>query len=427
MTALECERMRRFLTILMTTGICAGAVHAELTPEQEKTARECIALFTVREFNVRQGAVERLVRLGPDVVPMIKKALAETADNEVKLRCEMALKGIRRAYIVGLDDQRISLEAGRHSFDFKGTLLPKLAEALSKASGNRPLRLKGAALQTSVVTLKVHDLPYWRVVDRIRKAAQLRYVYDYRTRGFTLQAGQVGDESTAYVGPAMVKVYYLARTMTLLNGVNTRSLSITSMCMWEDRLPVTCARMVITNATSSDGVKLKVSRSGLRRSWWEIYNARYAASVHNPPKIRGDSLRLEGFVRLEYAVGRREAVIRDVHAEGGKTLIVDGLNLQVLDAKQWDREMHVTVKGMLKWPYPSLKTMHPTYGVFLRDPSGKLNVPQRVSSRYVSGGFDQTLSFAVPREAQAKSLVLVHPERTETRDYPFELKKVPLP
>jgi len=75
---------------------CAGTVQAELTPEETKTARALIAQFRNRRFAVRQQAVDKLVAMGPDVLPMVRKTLAGTADGEVKMRCGMVIRRITR-------------------------------------------------------------------------------------------------------------------------------------------------------------------------------------------------------------------------------------------------------------------------------------------------------------------------------------------
>ena len=60
---------------------------AELTPEQTKEAEGLIGQFTSPEFAVRQKAVEELIKVGPGVLPLVQRALAETKDKEAKLRC----------------------------------------------------------------------------------------------------------------------------------------------------------------------------------------------------------------------------------------------------------------------------------------------------------------------------------------------------
>ena len=83
------------LTLLgiLLTGL--GRVAGEgITPEQVKEAQTLIGQFRSPEFAVRQTAVEELVKMGPGVLPLIRKTLAETKDDEVKLRCEMVMREI---------------------------------------------------------------------------------------------------------------------------------------------------------------------------------------------------------------------------------------------------------------------------------------------------------------------------------------------
>jgi len=68
-----------------------------LTPEELKRALKLIAQFTDRGFAVRQKAVEELIRMGPKVLPLIRKTLAETDDGEVRLRCKMVIKALAPA------------------------------------------------------------------------------------------------------------------------------------------------------------------------------------------------------------------------------------------------------------------------------------------------------------------------------------------
>ncbi len=89
--------MRRQVSTFVTTlllMIVPGQVVAELRPEQAEKAQALIKQFGAVEFVVRQEAVERLIEMGPDVLPLLKKILAETKDPEVKLRCQMVIRAL---------------------------------------------------------------------------------------------------------------------------------------------------------------------------------------------------------------------------------------------------------------------------------------------------------------------------------------------
>ena len=73
------------VTVLFAATIALGSVaHAELTPQQTKQAQALIGRFSHPEFAVRQQASQQLIKMGPDVLPLIKTTLAETKDDEVK-------------------------------------------------------------------------------------------------------------------------------------------------------------------------------------------------------------------------------------------------------------------------------------------------------------------------------------------------------
>ena len=78
----------------------------ELTPEQTQQAQALIKELSAPEFAVRQEAVKKLIQIGPDVVPLVRKSLAETEDEEMKFRCQMVLKGIREKYGVSGESEK---------------------------------------------------------------------------------------------------------------------------------------------------------------------------------------------------------------------------------------------------------------------------------------------------------------------------------
>ena len=86
----------------------AGSADADLTPEQTKTAQVLIAQFTRPEFAVRQKAVEELIKLGRDVLPLIRKTLAETEDPAAAVmreaREETGLDGLELIGFLGESD-----------------------------------------------------------------------------------------------------------------------------------------------------------------------------------------------------------------------------------------------------------------------------------------------------------------------------------
>ncbi len=184
--------------------------------------------------------------------------------------------------------------------------------------------------------------------------------------------------------------------------------------------------MVVTKLTAKDGTDLRPSKAaGGLRGLWEVANVASRVSASTDSTGPGASADIEGFVRLEFGIGEERLNVE--LKESPKPVTVQGLTFTVTKVDRLEREVRVTVEGKLKRPYPSFKTISPKYGLLLRDPSGKLHHGRKGKSPYVRGGFKMELIYSVPRTPGRWSLVLVYPERTRTRDYPFRLESVPIP
>ncbi|HUW55344.1 MAG TPA: hypothetical protein VMZ92_01815 [Planctomycetota bacterium] len=400
--------------------------HAELTPDQAKTAEACIAAFSSREFRERQQAVEKLVALGPDVVGMIKKTLAETQDNEVKLRCEMVLRGVREFYIVDEQDRPLNVGPSRITLRTRQTPLAEVIRQFAVLSGNAALPLKTTSVLKNPVTLDVKDLPYWQAVDELLKTAGLVHAYDWSTRSMVVNAGTPGDDIGAYPGPAMVKLNSVSRVLNCLGGRRIRRLSFGLLYAWEDRLPVIYGVLVVTRARTAKGKELKGSRAAAERPLWVLHNA--SANVYLPYDVTDDvsgSVSVEGFVRLEYGIGEERVELP--LAVSAKPIAISGMTLSVAKVERTTRDLRVTVQGKLAKPFPSLKTLSSRYGLFLKDGAGRRHEAALGANPYVTGGFDTELIYPVTQAAGEGRLEFVCPRIVKTRDYPFELQTVPVP
>ena len=98
----------RFLlwAVVGAAGIIGGGgmAHAELTAEQVKEAEALIVQLSQQDPAVRREAVIGLMEMGPEVLPLVTKALAETEDAETKQWCELVIKAIT------LEERRFELK-----------------------------------------------------------------------------------------------------------------------------------------------------------------------------------------------------------------------------------------------------------------------------------------------------------------------------
>jgi len=160
--------------ILVTVAWAPAAACGELTPDETRQAEALIAQFSARQFAARQAAVDRLIEMGPDVLPLVRKTLTETDDAEVKLRCTMTVNGIVRKYGLIIEDGKViplNLNGSRITLDVTAMPIREVLDLLARQSGNAPLKADEVLDRT--VTLKLKDVPYWRALDEICRSTGL--------------------------------------------------------------------------------------------------------------------------------------------------------------------------------------------------------------------------------------------------------------
>ena len=119
--------MLRGLAATVVVLLCTVSAWGELTAEQSKQAQVLIAQFTSPEFAARQKAVEELLKMGPAVLPLVRKTLAETKDDEVKLRCQMVIDGVKR-------DSEARAGTPKQDDEVRGVVLDRDGKAVGGAS-----------------------------------------------------------------------------------------------------------------------------------------------------------------------------------------------------------------------------------------------------------------------------------------------------
>jgi len=482
-----------FVTVLVAGVIGAGSVvFGELTAGQKQAAEVLIKDFGAKEFAARQAAVEKLIAFGPDVVPLIRKTLAETADAEVKLRCQMVLKGVAEKFGVTAEgpkpEQKLSLDASKITLDVKDAPLGEVLGKLAEESGNALIRLPGE-LEEKTVTLSVKDAPYWEVLDKLCEATGSIYQVDYTTGkgGLTLIATAKANDVGGTNGPVSVRVNSITKMRTLRpfgpGQQPTGSLQCQMVFFWEDRLPVVSAEGFVTKATLPDGRVLVQPAQPAQPMGAMMFRAMRMGGTQKMASGNifyqttdlgegGEKLSsLEGVVRLTAAVGPdKQLKVDDVLGEGEKTAEGDGLTLTVTqdlaakNANPGNPDAPVQVQLNLKATRDGnparvpIDQLDEKYGVFLIDPAGNRHTPQgfRRGAGIIWGGVGndprviqlqpgvagnvvvvggpgndaQTVAltfFNLPKMEGKWSLLVVWPGNTETKEYPFTIKDVPLP
>ena len=439
---------------------------AELTPDQRKTAETLVAQFTAREFAVRQAAVEKLIALGPDVVPLVKKTLAETADNEVKLRCEMTLKGIADRFGVRIDGVKsrwkVNAEPSRVTLHVKGQTLAEVLRMLSEQTGNRPPHpAEGRADER--ITLDLDGVTYWEALARIcsMRGLALADSREPKTRGPELVPGNDPDAGTN-VGPVTVRVRRLTCTMrtTFLFGARggepeSETVELHGcrlITCWETRLPVVNCEIELTRV-ALDGEKDFVPASrrstaepAIRISPWthfqDFYRGVHEIEMDDVPKGTSKLASVEGLVRLTLGTEIEEHKMEDVLVDRAQSVAGDGV---VLNRAAATREGEtVTVKLAAQFTEEafhahSMFLRDSALGLFLVTSDGKRRRPDEIAwqctprtpARRGEADFDPrsgtlTLRFdhVPPGDVRAEIRFLC-PTDVEVQEFRFSMQDVP--
>ena len=476
--------------ILWAVVACAAAAwcvpsQAALTAGQKMAAEALIKQFSAPEFETRQKAVDRLVELGVDVIPLVKKALAETLDNEVKLRCEMVLKALGAVEAAPTPQQaaraKFGTEASKVTIHLKDAELDTVLQALADQSGNARIETP-KDWEGKPVSLDVTDAPYWEAVNRLCADCKLAVVSD-PMQGGALRLAPARNAAAPVVcsGPVDVRIDSVTLTkqyvaaqgpMNFMGAAPAMSLALT----WfhEDRLrPLNVEANVTKIASAADkelvlgnnnnpmgmfGGAMMIMMGGNQNTC----SGSFTAAVSELPERLQGLKSVEGVVKMTFGTGEREFKIES--AEMGKTVTVgkDKVVLTQFQMQNGSATVGVTrtVDGKDVEDRFGSNTQ---YGIVLVDPKGNRhaatapgggmfnmrrgrggpglmrNVRAQVQGPGAPGGMvvigdggmanGGSVSYfqGLPDIEGAWTVLYVVPETTTVKECPFKLNDVPLP
>ena len=449
----------------------SASAFAALTPGQKMAAEALIKQFGAAEFDVRQKAVDRLVELGADVIPLVKKALAETPDNEVKLRCEMVLKALGAAEPTAKPNDKFGYGPSKVTLDVKDMPLSEAIEKLAEQSGNMRINI-AENLKDKTVTLSLKDAEYWVAVDKVCEPLNLLVVGDWRrmsARGeeygwFQMLEAEKDLRITGYSGPVVVKPGSCVKTMQYRAakagggmGMWGQGLNFSFTYCYEDRIEPLMSAVEVKVALAPDGRNLlppegaRVAASGMGMGWGNQKVPPFATVSFSIPKAPDDLAKLaeiSGIVRLEFGSGEKEVVINDVLNAVGKEMTFDDWTIKILKIDKNRGGLQVQIEAQYKGQpveLPAWMTAGSGYGWWVKDQDGgkktrgwSMGSGMRLAMPGAQGGGavaapeapkkgESTVYFQGNYEAGTYSLTLLLPKVHETKEYPFILKDIPLP
>jgi hypothetical protein len=369
------EAMKR--SCIIAAGLCivigAGwAAFGALTAVQEQAAQALIKDFGAKEFAARQAAVEKLIAFGPDVLPLVRKELGETADAEVKLRCQMTLKGITDKYGTGDAGHKPDAKAAANFGASKITLeakeqsLGEVMEKFADLSGNQAVDVPDD-LRDKAVTASIKDLGYWQALDKVCSAAGLMYSPDYNTGKLRIQEAEKADNLSGYSEAVVVKMDQGTESRSFRLAKPPKNAAVAAAprggttifyqmsYFWEDRLAPITTEVELTKAQTPDGKNLMpddqftVVRAlgGGRQGGLRQRTMGAGTTQVNIPEVP-DGLKqlteISGIVRLEFGDGQKEVSINDVLAAADKTVQIGEWTLTVKGTEKTANAVTVRVE-----------------------------------------------------------------------------------
>ena len=351
-------RNKPVLTIICAAALLAALVpsaRAELTPQQVKTANALIAQFSDRQFVVRQKAVAKLVDMGPDVLPLIRKTLAGTDDNEVKLRCRLTFQGISRKFGVTIPElhterlpKNLSWEPSRVTIKQQGITVVEAFELLAAHTGNKPLTNVPANLKDKPIDLNLKDMPYWQAVDAVCKLAGLTYQPGYTDERFRVYATNNTKRLDTHTGPIVVKLTRCSREhcqwlsfRSGSEGGKRETLTFSLVVYIEDRLPIVASSGKLMKVLAADGKNLmtEVPQHRWQSGWFNVFtHNRYAGFfdviVPDTPVRVTKPVTIEGYVDFETGAGRKQLRLDDLLARKQPAATADDITITLMGIKR---------------------------------------------------------------------------------------------
>ncbi len=453
------------LCLALSFALAADAP-AALTPEQQAEAQALIAQFTAAEFAVRQQAVEKLIAMGPDVVPLVRKALDETKDAEAKLRGEMVLRGIAERFGVRIDEvaRRWKMNAGpsRVTLHVKDRPLAEVLRLLAEQTGNRPPGVSEDDGRRAL-SLDLDGATWWEAIDRIAASCELRLerapaVDEPRLRLIP----RVGPDVGTCSGPVTLRVRPLTCTTrtTFFFGANDKDPRAGTVTLhgcrlltsWETRLPVVGWEIELTRVTLGSGAAFTPKRAraaaaaGVTISPWthrqDLLRGVQELELDDVPAGTATLAALEGVVRLTLGADAEERRMEDILADRGQSAAGDGVSLTRAGAAREGGTLTVTlgVRFVEERAHARAIFMRDsTLGLFLATEKGGRRRPDgldwkctpKPGARAGRNEVDPrsgtlTLTFAdAPEDAVRPAIIYVYPGDVEVQEFRFAMKDAP--
>ena len=365
--------MIRRLTLITAVLLALSGVASaqdELTAGEKLAIESIIKQFSLRSFAARQKATERLIEMGPKVVPVVQKSLAETNDNEVKLRCRMVLEGVSKKYGVRIDtrgDKPVTPAGGldfkpaRVTLNLKDAELDEILQEFADKSGNKLIRMP-KNWEGKPIDFAVTNMLYWQALDKLCEQTKLMYRPDWgpmrgrgarRPPGLGLAPAAVDKPDIGgYAGPFVLKVASATkhqRFRTTSGTYQREGLSYAIRYFWEDRLKALKKEVSFAKVVADDGQELAISNRGrMGMTGWgtgRSVSGSITLTLAEVPRALDKIARIEGTVKVTLGAGKNELRIEDVFGDGEKEVDDGAAVIKVTKTRRGNTRMAAAGRG----------------------------------------------------------------------------------
>lgn len=295
------RRLFRAVGVMVAAALAALALSAEPPPEKVKQIEYGVAHVNDRASNSLAMHLRRLIGHGPDAIPFIRKALAESADSEQKLLLKIALMrilgkgGPAPAGKLNPDGTRVTVQ-------LKQASLADVLWQLAEQSGNTPMTVPSSWVARPL-DFDVKDCPYWEAVARLGRLTGFGVGRDElhdSGAGAGLSEPIAPDAPVAVAGPGMIRLesVYITRAFRPRSGGG--GLIMQFAFLYEDRLPVRAASVRVRTMRMTGG--RDVATGGKPSRTWDFRQGimGFSLDLDNVPLEADAIAELSGDVTLTF-------------------------------------------------------------------------------------------------------------------------------
>lgn len=428
---------------------CAPAAGQATRPAADDVAA-AIAGLADESFSRREAAQRHLLESGMAVEPQLRRALAESKDEEQRSRLETILKRVAEDSIVG--PTRVSLSAENLS-------AVAAIEAIAEQSGVRIQLFPADLWQADAappVSVQAERSPLWLVLRRLCEQLALEpTVTDDGVRLIPSTGCGMTRGPATVAGPLLVSASRLSRLQAIdfsQGGTRNDEFTLTFNVLAEPKLRVMPgpAAVQVTEAVDDAGNALVSGRDAPEVS----YNSggpawSFATRLRYPSEQPGRRIeRMAGTITLPVAMRFATLEVSDV-TQPGPHVMTAAAGLE--DGSEWPRfaVRSITQTGE-RWEVnlsaaaprgrndafnrlqqllynPDVRLLDADGRSILRSSGPNFTSSDAPNALFMTLVFDRNLSDGRPTPGTARSLVWRVPVETRQVTLPFEIRDLPMP